>query len=46
VITTKQGRAGSARWNTYGEGGYLDDRNTYPWNYTLTGKDAATGRPP
>jgi TonB-linked SusC/RagA family outer membrane protein len=43
VITTKRGKAGSARWNTYGEGGYLDDRNTYPWNYTLTGKDAVTG---
>jgi TonB-dependent SusC/RagA subfamily outer membrane receptor len=41
VITTKRGRAGSPRWNFYGEGGYLDDRNTYPWNYTLTGKDAA-----
>jgi TonB-linked SusC/RagA family outer membrane protein len=43
VITTKRGKAGGARWNTYGEGGYLDDRNTYPWNYTLTGKDAVTG---
>ena len=42
VITTKRGKAGGARWNTYGEGGYLDDRNTYPWNYTLTGKDAVT----
>jgi TonB-linked SusC/RagA family outer membrane protein len=38
VITTKRGRAGSPRWNIYGEGGYLQDRNTYPWNYTLTGK--------
>jgi TonB-linked SusC/RagA family outer membrane protein len=45
VITTKKGRAGSARWNTYGEGGYLEDRNTYPWNYTLTGKDATSGGP-
>jgi TonB-linked SusC/RagA family outer membrane protein len=43
VITTKKGRAGAARWNVYGEGGYLEDRNTYPWNYTLTGKDAVTG---
>jgi TonB-linked SusC/RagA family outer membrane protein len=40
VITTKRGRAGATRWNVYGEGGYLDDRNTYPWNYTLTGHDA------
>ena len=38
VITTKKGRAGAPRWNVYGEGGYLEDRNTYPWNYTLTGK--------
>src|SRR4029079_16152262 len=37
VITTKKGRAGAARWNVYGEGGYLNDRNTYPWNYTLAG---------
>ena len=37
VITTKKGRAGAPRWNVYGEGGYLDDRNTYPWNYTLAG---------
>jgi len=43
VITTKKGRAGPPRWNVYGEGGYLEDRNTYPWNYTLTGKDAVTG---
>ena len=43
VITTKKGRAGAPRWNVYGEGGYLEDRNTYPWNYTLTGKDAVTG---
>ncbi len=38
VITTKRGRAGAPRWNIYGEGGYLEDRGTYPWNYTLTGK--------
>jgi len=43
VITTKKGRAGAARWNVYGESGYLEDRNTYPWNYTMTGKDAVTG---
>ena len=45
VITTKKGRAGSARWNVYGEGGYLEDRNMYPFNYTLTGKDAVDGSP-
>jgi len=38
VITTKKGRAGAPRWNVWGEGGYLEDRNSYPWNYTLTGK--------
>jgi len=37
VITTKKGRAGAARWNVYGEAGYLQDRNTYPWNYTIAG---------
>jgi len=37
VITTKKGRAGAARWNFYGESGYLEDRNTYPWNYTIAG---------
>ena len=37
VITTKKGRAGAPRWNFYGEGGYLEDRNTYPWNYTIAG---------
>ena len=45
VITTKKGTAGAPRWNVYGEGGYLEDRNTYPWNYTLTGKDAVTNAP-
>jgi TonB-dependent SusC/RagA subfamily outer membrane receptor len=40
VITTKRGRAGAPRWNTYGEGGYLEDRNTYPYNYTMTGHSA------
>ena len=37
VITTKKGRTGSARWNVYGEGGVLDDRNWYSDNYTLAG---------
>ena len=43
IITTKRGRAGAPRWTLWGENGYLEDRNTYPWNYTLTGKDATTG---
>ena len=42
VITTKKGRAGAPRWNFYGEGGYLDDRNTYPWNYTIAGHSPNT----
>src|SRR5207244_1113680 len=37
VISTKKGRAGSARWTTYAEGGMLDDRNWYDNNYTLAG---------
>ena len=37
VITTKKGRAGSAKWNVFGEGGVLDDRNWYSDNYTLAG---------
>jgi TonB-linked SusC/RagA family outer membrane protein len=37
VITTKKGRAGSAHWATYAEGGVLDDRNWYADNYTLAG---------
>src|SRR5205823_6563133 len=27
LITTKKGRAGTARWNTWVEGGLLDDKN-------------------
>ena len=41
VITTKKGRAGSAKWTTYAEGGVLDDRNWYSQNYTLAGKSPA-----
>jgi TonB-linked SusC/RagA family outer membrane protein len=44
VITTKKGRAGSARWNVYAEGGVLDDRNWYADNYTLAGT-SPTGKP-
>ncbi|HET6680797.1 MAG TPA: SusC/RagA family TonB-linked outer membrane protein [Gemmatimonadaceae bacterium] len=38
VVTTKRGRAGEARWNVWGEGGILQDRNTYPYHYTLFGR--------
>jgi TonB-linked SusC/RagA family outer membrane protein len=39
VITTKKGRAGAAKWSTFGEAGVLDDRHTYSDNYTLAGAD-------
>ncbi len=42
VITTKKGRAGSARWSVYGEGGTLWDQNTYPTNYTIAGRSPGT----
>ena len=47
VITTKKGRAGSARWSTYAEGGIIKDRNTYPLNYSIYGRTAGstTSRP-
>ena len=40
VITTKKGRAGAARWTVIGEGGYINDHNTYPTAYTINGKSA------
>lgn len=45
VITTKRGRAGAARWTAYGEGGIIDDRNTYPTAYTIFGKRIVNGVP-
>jgi TonB-linked SusC/RagA family outer membrane protein len=46
VITTKRGRAGPARWTTYVEGGFIEDRNDYPTNYTIWGHSpgSTTGR--
>src|SRR4051812_18975969 len=44
VITTKRGRAGTARWTTWLEGGMLDDKNTYSPNYTLAGLNPATNK--
>ncbi|HVF40112.1 MAG TPA: SusC/RagA family TonB-linked outer membrane protein [Gemmatimonadaceae bacterium] len=38
VITTKRGRTGKAKWNTYVERGRLTDKNKYPTAYTLVGK--------
>ena len=37
VITTKRGRAGVTRWQTYAEGGLLRDHSDYPLNYTIAG---------
>lgn len=38
LVTTKKGRAGAARWTTYGEQGTVYDRNFYPTAYSLWGK--------
>lgn len=38
LVTTKKGRAGAARWNTYIEQGMLQDRNRYPTAFTTWGK--------
>jgi TonB-linked SusC/RagA family outer membrane protein len=37
VITTKRGRVGSARWDTYLQHGRLTDHNLYPTAYTMFG---------
>jgi TonB-linked SusC/RagA family outer membrane protein len=42
VVTTKKGRAGTTRWSGTMEGGILTDRNTYPYNYTLAGRNPTT----
>lgn len=46
VITTKRGRAGPAKWTAYVEGGFIEDRNEYPTNYTIWGRSpgSTTGR--
>jgi TonB-dependent starch-binding outer membrane protein SusC len=33
LITTRKGRAGSAKWNVYGEGGWSNDKANYPLNF-------------
>jgi len=40
VITTKKGRAGATRWTYYGEAGAVADRNDYPTQYAIFGRDA------
>ncbi|WP_373060462.1 SusC/RagA family TonB-linked outer membrane protein, partial [Gemmatimonas sp.] len=42
LVTTKKGRAGAARWNVYGEGGALTDRNFYPDAYSLFAKSGTS----
>ncbi|QJR34725.1 SusC/RagA family TonB-linked outer membrane protein [Gemmatimonas groenlandica] len=42
LVTTKKGRAGAARWNVYGEGGALTDRNYYPDAYSLFAKSGTS----
>lgn len=37
VITTKRGRVGAPRWDTYIQHGWISDHNTYPTAYTLFG---------
>ncbi|MEY4856502.1 MAG: hypothetical protein RLZZ97_1332, partial [Gemmatimonadota bacterium] len=43
LVTTKKGRAGAARWNVYGEGGTLFDKNYYPSAYSLFAKTGTSG---
>jgi TonB-dependent starch-binding outer membrane protein SusC len=40
-ITTKRGRAGKTRWDTFGELGRLEDVNVYPPNYRSYGHSAS-----
>jgi TonB-dependent starch-binding outer membrane protein SusC len=37
-ITTRRGQAGATRWNAYSEVGSIDDRNTYPANFSQRGR--------
>jgi TonB-dependent starch-binding outer membrane protein SusC len=42
-ITTKRGRAGQTRWNTFAEYGTLSDTYNYPANYKNVGTSVANG---
>src|SRR5205085_6930761 len=37
VVTTKKGKAGSTRWQWFGQLGSVQDRNDYPSSYALWG---------
>jgi len=37
VVTTKRGRVGKAKWNSFFQHGTITDRNTYPNAYTVFG---------
>ncbi len=37
IVTTKRGRVGKAKWNTFAQHGRITDRNTYPTAYTVFG---------
>jgi TonB-linked SusC/RagA family outer membrane protein len=44
-ITTKKGKAGAPRWNSYIEQGVLQDVNVYPNNYRAFGRTLTGGVP-
>jgi TonB-linked SusC/RagA family outer membrane protein len=44
VITTKKGKAGTAKWTWFGETGTVDDRNDYSGTYAMWGHDPATNK--
>ena len=43
-VTTKKGRAGKTKWNTFGEIGGLHDVNEYPLNYRAFGTLSTTAK--
>jgi TonB-linked SusC/RagA family outer membrane protein len=44
VVTTRKGKAGSARWSWFAEPGVVDDRNNYPSTYAIWGHNPTTGK--
>src|SRR5678815_3193753 len=37
VVTTKRGKAGSAKWTWFGEGGRIEDKSHYPDTWAIWG---------